>query len=359
MPPPVTSLAFYLPQFHTIPENDAWWGKGFTEWTHLRSAPRYSRKQVIRRPVPPLGEYSLDDAGTLEAQWDLAADHGIDGFAVWDYWFGAGKQLLERPIERVLRDKLRFRYCLAWANHSWYDKSRGLLLCEQQYLGAEDYARYFERACRHFETDNYVKIDGKPVFIIFLAYEVPDFERFAEQWRELARQRGFPGLYLVACHLWEESSLIAHVDKYSNGFRFLRRRHRLIVNYLKEQLPLSLQAKVGPRWYDFRRMEGDTIPRQAIGKFAPTVLTGWDTTPRHGRRGAVYRHLDVESFKRQLAASAEHIAAHPETPGLLFLKSWNEWAEGNILEPDDVYGMQWLEAFRDFRSSMAPAHSAL
>ena len=347
MTPAVTSLAFYLPQFHEIPENDAWWGKGFTEWTHLRGAPRYSRDQVIRRPVAPLGEYSLEDPATLELQWDLAHRHGIDGFAVWDYWFGAGKQLLQGPIERVLRDKLRFRYCLAWANHSWYDKSRGRLLCEQQYLGADDSARYFERAFRHFESDNYVKIDGKPVFIIYDAYGLPNFERFVDQWRELASKRGLPGLFMVADRVWEGSPQIEQLDKYSNGFRFNTRRNKLVVNYLKEKLPLSFQAALGPRWFDFRRLEKDIVPPGASEKFAPTALTGWDTTPRHGRRGVVYRHLDVDSFKRQLAASAQHFAAHADSPGLLFLKSWNEWAEGNILEPDDFYGMRWLEAFRE------------
>jgi hypothetical protein len=108
-----------------------------------------------------------------------------------------------------------------------------------------------------------------------------------------------------------------------------------------------LQGALGPRWFDFRRLEKDIVPPGASEKFAPTALTGWDTTPRHGRRGVVYRHLDVDSFKRQLAASAQHFAAHADSPGLLFLKSWNEWAEGNILEPDDFYGMRWLEAFRE------------
>lgn len=348
----LTTLACYLPQFHEIAENNEWWGRGFTEWTHLRRAKRWSKRHVIRRPVAPLGEYRLTDASTLERQWALASMHGIDGFAVWDYWLGGGKQLLERPIEMVLEKKLDFRYCLAWANHSWYDKVRNRLLCEQRYLGTEDYERYFARACRHFRSDSYVKIDGKPVFIIFDAHAIPDWGHFFELWRRRAREEGFPGIYFIADRLYEGDRMIESLDKYANGFRFLTRRNRLVVNYVKENLKKRLAIELGPRWFDFRRFEKDLVARHAGAKFAPTIFTGWDTTPRHGRAGVVYEHLDVASFERQLAAAAAHFARFDDTHHVLLLKSWNEWAEGNILEPDDVYGDAFLKSLRTFRDQM-------
>lgn len=344
----ITSLAFHLPQFHRIPENDAWWGEGFTEWTHVGRARRWSPRQVLRRPVAPLGEYSLLDPATLELQWTIASKHGIDGFAVWDYWFGNGRQLLERPIEMVLEQKLDFRYCLAWANHSWYDKSNGRLLCRQEYPGEADHRRYFERVCRHFESDNYVKIDGRPVFIVYDAHDIPDWAAFFELWRGLARERGFPDLYLVADRVWEGEPLIEYLDAYSNAFRFLTRRNKWIVNHLKEELSRLTGAAVGPRWFDFRRLMKDLIPAGAPGKFAPTVITGWDTTPRHGRRGMVFEHLDVEAFRSQLDRAAQHFARFPGMAHLLLLKSWNEWAEGNVLEPDSVFGDEMLKAFKAF-----------
>ena len=347
----ITSLAFHLPQFHRIPENDAWWGEGFTEWTHLRRARRWSRRHAIRRPVPPLGEYCLTDPATLELQWDIASKHGIDGFAIWDYWFGGGRQLLERPIETVLEQRLHFRYCLAWANHSWYDKSNNRLLCRQEYPGPDDYRRYFDRACRHFESDNYVKIDGRPVFVIYAPHEIPDWSGFFELWRTLARERGFPDMYLVADRIWEGDPMIDHLDGYSNAFRFLTRRNKWVVNYVKEELARLSGAAIGPRWFDFRRLMRDLVPADATHKFAPTVITGWDTTPRHGRRGMVFEHLDLDAFRGQLARASAHFARFPDSTHLLFLKSWNEWAEGNVLEPDSVYGTRMLEEFKAFKSN--------
>jgi hypothetical protein len=344
----VTTLAFYLPQFHEIPENNAWWGEGFTEWTHLRRARQWTRGQVIRRPVPPLGEYRLTDGSVMELQWRLAEAHGIDGFAVWDYWFGGGRQLLERPIEMVRRDRLRFRYCLAWANHSWFDKARDRLLCEQRYLGREDYERYVDRACSHFESVNYVKIDDKPVLMVFDAHAIPDWHVFCETCRSRAARHGFPDIFLCADRIVEGDPYIEQVDKYSDSFRFLTRRNRLVVNYVKENLKRQFDIELGPRRFDFRRLERDIVPATASAKFAPTILTGWDTTPRHGRGGAIFEHLDVSSLERQLGSAAAHFARFPRAGHLLLLKSWNEWAEGNILEPDDVYGDAMLKAIRSF-----------
>ena len=349
----LTSIAFHLPQFHEVAENNDWWGEGFTEWTHVRAAkPRWPGHR-IRRPVPPLGEYDLTDPRVLELQSEIATAHGIDGFAVWDYWFGAGRQLLERPIQTVLEQKLRFRYCLAWANHSWFDKARGRLLCEQQYLGTEDYELYFRRALRHFETDNYIKIDGKPVFFIFDPYAIPDWENFLTLWRRLAQQAGFPDMFFIADRLWEGNAPIDFVDRYSNGFRFMTRRNKLVVNFLKEQVKLKLGLNLGPYHYDFRRLIKRIIPDNAGAKFAPTVITGWDTTTRHGKNGMIFEHLDVAAVRQQMAMAGSHYARFPDEQHVLLLKSWNEWAEGNVLEPDDVFGDEMLRAVRGFLSEQS------
>ncbi|HWH82056.1 MAG TPA: glycoside hydrolase family 99-like domain-containing protein [Burkholderiaceae bacterium] len=342
------SLAFHLPQFHEVPENNQWWGPGFTEWTHLRQARTWSGDHRIRRPISPLGEYCLTDPATLELQWEIASSHGISGFAVWDYWFGGGKQLLERPIELVLKEKLRFKYCLAWANHSWYDKSKNILLCEQKYLGADDYARYFDRACRHFESDNYIKIDGKPVFFIYNPHAVPDCSAFIDQWRTLAEKRGFAGMYFLGDGVSSGQSLAAELDKYSNAFGFLTRRNKLFLNYLKEHMSRRFSVELGPRRFDFSRLARHAIPQDAESRFAPTIFTGWDTTPRHGRRGVIYAGLDVGAFRGQLEAASAHFARFPDARPVLMLKSWNEWAEGNVLEPDSVYGFEFLTAFKVF-----------
>ena len=348
----LTSLAFHLPQFHRIPENDLWWGPGFTEWTKLDAAKTWSKNHVIRRPIAPLGHYDLTDPHALELQWDIASSHSVDGFAVWDYWFGGGRQLLERPIEIVLKEKLNFRYCFSWANHSWYDKGKNRLLCEQRYLGQSDYLKYFERCTPHFESDNYVKIDGKPVFLLFDPGAIVDVESFLDQWQKLALSRGFPGIYFVGDRLRDGHPILNRLDKYATSFNFMTRRNKMVANFVNEHMQRLCSIDLGPRWFDFRRLAPEIIPAGATGQHAPTVMTGWDTTPRHGSRGIVYEHLDVCAFERQLESSRAHFNAFPDIHHLLLIKSWNEWAEGNVMEPDSVYGFNMLEAFRYFRASL-------
>jgi len=303
----------------------------------------------------------LTDPAALELQWDMASKHGIDGFAVWDYWFGNGRQLLEQPIELVRQQRLRFRYCLAWANHSWYDKSKRRLLCKQEYLGVSDYRRYFERACRHFESDNYVKINGRPVFIVYAASDIPDATQFFDLWRTLAQERGFPDLCIVSDRIWDGDPMIDELDGYSNAFRFLTSRNKGRLNELKEKLSRIPGVTIGPRRLDFRRLMNDLVDKNATHKFAPTIITGWDTTPRHGRRGMVFEHLDPGTFRAQLELVSRHFARFPRMPHLLFLKSWNEWAEGNVLEPDSVYGDKMLKEFKAFKANLeaAPLGSAV
>ena len=344
----ISSLAFLMPQFREIEDNNRWWGQGFTEWTHLRNARTWSRGQVIRRPMPPLGEYMLLDPGVLEAHWALASAHGISAFAVWDYWLGGGKQLLERPIELVRKQRLKFNYCLSWANHSWTDKARNRVLCKQEYLGAADFERYFMRCLQHFELDNYLKIEGKPVFLVLEPHGLPHWKAFFEQWRELAARHGFPDMFFIVDRVYDGDGLIDSVDGYANGGRFLTRRNKLGVSYVKEHVKRRLGIELGPLRYDFRRFEKDIVGPESTAKFAPSVFTGWDTTPRHGRAGAIYDHLDPASFRRQLDRAAAHFARYPRAHHVLLIKSWNEWAEGNVFEPDSVWGDAFLRTFDDF-----------
>lgn len=177
-------LAYYLPQFHPIPENDAWWGKGFTEWTNVgRAKPLYKGHYQPRVPAD-LGYYDLRLPEVQEAQAELAKEAGIEGFCYWHYWFGNGRRLLEMPFDKVLKSgKPDFPFCLAWANHSWYAKSFDLegkdrLLIEQQYLGKEDYVKHFFSVLPAFEDSRYVQVDGKPLFVIFSPKTIPDLSLF-------------------------------------------------------------------------------------------------------------------------------------------------------------------------------------
>lgn len=347
MPPAPLSLAYYLPQFHAIAENDAWWGAGFTEWRHLRHARRHYRWQRIRRPVPPLGQYSLLDGATIELQHRIASDHGIDGFFIWDYWFGNGRRLLERPAQLILEQDLRVRYCFAWANHAWLDKRNGRLLQAQHYLGREDYRRYFYAKLPHFWREGYIRVEGRPVLGVFKPADIPDLPVFVETLQELAIREGLPGLYLLADNTHPDSPQARWFERCYDSSAFLQ-RHCLHgpLDRLRSHLARRWQRHgLGPVTYDYRRMaEVLTVahPRQL-----PILLTGWDTTPRHGERGVVTRHFGVETLRAHLRHIGEQLERQAGPP-LLIIKSWNEWAEGNLLEPDDQFGYRLLETYRDW-----------
>lgn len=345
------SIALYLPQFHTIPENDEWWGDGFTEWSHLRAWTPQFAGHSLRKPAAPLGEYNLLNPEIFNTQMDLATSHGIDGFAVWDYWFGNGDRLLEKPLELLLQNRTRFRFCIAWANHSWMNRAKGLILKQQRYLGADDYDAYYRHCARHFHSSNYIKVDGKPLFVIYDPSSVPDLHVFVDRWNTLAIKSGFGGMHFIGDRVVKNPAVIRVLDGYSNGPGFWSFSKSLPWNFFKEKLRTKLNLVVGgPQRFDYRRMVMDSIPPEPGSKFVPTVLTGWDTTPRHGRKGVVFRNFGARSFGLHLQDVADFIERRKEQRSIVLVKSWNEWAEGNLLEPDSIFGTGLLEEYRKFAS---------
>ena len=196
-------LALYLPQFHPIPENDLWWGKGFTEWTNVGKAKKLFPGHYQPRVPADLGYYDLRVPETREAQADLARQYGIEGFVYWHYWFGNGKRLLERPFNEVLASgKPDFPFALAWANESWRGFWHGVktkeTLIDQLYPGDEDYIAHFKAVLPAFKDKRYIKCHGKPVFFIYHHRDMPDVAHFIELWQKLARENGLPGIYFIS-----------------------------------------------------------------------------------------------------------------------------------------------------------------
>lgn len=353
----VLSLAYYLPQFHEIEENNLWWGQGFTEWANLRDASIHFPWQKIRKPIEPLGEYNLLQPEILELQNRIAKNYGIDGFMVFDYWFGGGQTLLEKPMQMALEKQLDFDYCFCWANHTWFNKRDNIVLREQQYLGVEDYTAYFYRLLPHFQSAHYIKIDNKPIFAIFNPKEIPDIEVFIETFQSLAAKEGLAGLYLIAENTDASSDIAQYFDRYAKAASIFKGRNRNNpISYLKEKLTRKLNfKKLGPFWYDFPRMVRENLPRHTDQKWIPTIFSGWDTTPRHNKRGTVLRNFNVESFREYLASIKPILVNNTETQKIIIIKSWNEWAEGNVLEPDNVFGYQLLEVYKEFVSGLQSA----
>jgi Glycosyltransferase WbsX len=363
-------LAFYLPQFHPIPENNEWWGAGFTEWTNVAKAKPLYPGHVQPRLPADLGFYDLRVPEVRELQANLAREAGVESFCYWHYWFGNGRRILQRPFEEVLASrKPEFPFCLAWANQSWtgiwYGLSRTILI-EQTYPGKADEEAHFRWAQKAFEDPRYSKVYGKPIFVIFSPSNLPSPVSFIEHWRELAHKVGYPGIYFVG--VWDtfeppgERYRAAYLDSFDavtllGPHDYLGRHHRVvpspIIARLKRLVPAQLKALIpkasgGPHRVPYAEVLAQAFDDMPDGsRYLPSVLAGWDNTPRASRRGWVYEGFTPDLFKSYMDRAISRLQNHPQEERILFLKSWNEWAEGNIIEPDAIFGHGLINAMRN------------
>ena len=373
-------LAFYLPQFHPIPENDRWWGKGFTEWTNVGKAKSLFRGHYQPRVPADLGYYDLRMPEVRQAQADMAREAGIEGFCYWHYWFGDGRQILERPFSEVLKSgKPDFPFCLAWANESWTNKSWHVgsrkmelsVLMEQRYSEADD-IKHFEAVLPAFRDPRYVHVDGKPLFVVYRPWDLPDVSAFIKRWQELANKNGIPGIYFVAVqqnYIHEKDLTIRDVlrksipDQSSElyprlikaGFDAVNSRgyhraedlsrslfdyvKRFVVRNVLHQFVVSKcsQKKVNKYMY---------VERDRQENVFPTLLPCWDRTPRSGKKARIYVDSTPEEFDRQMQTALSLVKDKEAEHRILFLQSWNEWAEGNYVEPDLKYGHGFLDVLK-------------
>ena len=347
-------IALYLPQFHPIPENDKWWGKGFTEWTNVGKAKSLFRGHYQPRVPADLGYYDLRCPESREAQAEIARKYGIEGFCYWHYWFGNGKRLLERPFNEVLESgKPNFPFCLAWANESWRGFWHGVngreVLIEQQYPSEQDFIDHFYAVLPAFKDTRYIKVDAKPLFMIYRPLELPHAEKFVQLWRDLALKNGLKGIHFVG-HLYPDCehtvemvlSLgfdavnVVRMGAYSNYKTRLDR----VIGKIRRKITNS------PIIEDYNKVSKYFINEHDVNEQVyPTIIPNWDHTPRTGRKGLVFHNSTPLSFKAHLL-DAKEILDKKENK-ICFLKSWNEWAEGNYVEPDLKYGYQYLEAIKD------------
>lgn len=342
-------MAFYLPQFHPIPENDLWWGAGFTEWTNTAKARKLFPGHQQPHLPSDLGFYDLRLPEARAAQSDLAQRHGIAAFAYWHYWFGGGQRILERPFAEVLALKEpSVPFVLAWANQSWTGTWHGepdRVLMEQTYPGPEDDQNHFDAIVDAFRDDRYLTVDGRPIFYVFNPHELPSAGEFVDRWQAMARAAGLPGLYLVA----EVSDLggggpryvTAEADGFDAGvyMRIPSLKTRTTVTRMR----LVRKTLGGPEIYPYA---AEPLPRPAPYDSAfhqPCVYPNWDNTPRSGRNGLVLTGSSPEAFRPHLREAIDHVRDRPAQERLVWIKSWNEWAEGNYLEPDQQHGSRWLE----------------
>lgn len=370
-------LALYLPQFHPIPKNDEWWGPGFTEWTNVAKAKPLFRGHCQPRIPADLGFYDLRLPEVREQQAQLAREAGIEGFCYYHYWFGNGRQLLERPFNEVLESgKPDFPFCLCWANHDWTNKTwkkgsslrRDSMIMKMEY-SMEDHVTHFFHLLSAFRDPRYVTVDGKPIFCIWAPDDIPDVDQFIALWQKLARENGLPGIHFVGytnnakgrtadgkLSLWDTKQA-GNIYKgvlgkgfdavMSSGmFRAQSMCHStlsMLWYYITKNTFLPTSNRT-----DYEKvMRNYYVEEDAWENVYPTLLPQWDRTPRAGSKTNLLTGATPEKFQRSVEEAVELIQDKDPEHRILFLKAWNEWGEGNYVEPDTQYGHGFLQAIRN------------
>lgn len=347
----VRLIAFYLPQFHPIPENDLWWGKGFTEWTNAAKAKPLFRGHYQPHLPADFGYYDLRAPETRAAQAQLARQYGIEGFCYYHYWF-AGKRILQRPFNEVLASgEPDFPFCLCWANQTWTGIWHGApnrTLIEQTYPGERDHRAHFDTLLPAFADPRYIRVDDKPVFVLYQPHDIPDTPKVMDFWREMAARAGLPGLFLVGNDIGSYTPAALGLDA-STTYHLPPRRPWVSRRHPVEWLKRKYERLAGrPTVYRYE----DILPsllapdRPGIENF-PCLIPNWDNTPRSGKDGLVLHDSTPDLFRVHARQALDRVRQCSPQHRIVFIKSWNEWAEGNHLEPDRRFGHAYLEVLRD------------
>ena len=373
-------IAFYLPQFHPIPENDKWWGKGFTEWTNVGKAKPLFKGHYQPRVPADLGYYDLRMPEVREAQADMAREVGIEGFCYWHYWFGNDKMLLERPFKEVLElGNPDFPFCLGWANHSWTNKTWevGTKKVKEDFLmqmhySVEDYIKHFDYVLPAFKDKRYICVDGKPLFLIFRPLDIPSVKEFIDLWQQKAKDSGLKGIHFVGIspsidvdnqktidvlrRKVKSQGDVLYPKLFDSGFDAVNSRGVFRAELLARSL-FNIVKRYVLRVL-FNHFVLAKMPQREINKFLydeydklenvyPTLLPNWDRSARSGKKARIYVDSTPEVFKEQLITALDLLKDKNFEHKILFLQSWNEWAEGNYVEPDLKYGRGFLDVIKD------------
>ena len=362
-------LAFYLPQFHSIPENDKWWGEGFTEWVNVKKSSPQFKGHV--QPEVPLNDnyYCLLDEKSQIWQSELAKKYGIDGFCYYHYWF-SGKLLLEKPMENMLKNKaVDMPFCICWANEAWsrnWDGHNKDVLIAQNYEEDEEaWKAHFEYLLKFFKDERYIKHEGKPMLLIYKPNLIENCAKMAEYWQRLAKENGFPGLYIG----WQYATNYGHSPK-EKGLDFNVEFEPFYTLFEQNKKREGAWGKLtyaikNPVWLinrikvklgknnnilnDYDTAWRDMLKRHpACEETYAGAFPAWDNTPRRGRDSMIFTGASPEKFKSYLLKRID--AAKKYYKGdFLFINAWNEWAEGAHLEPDSVNKYGYLEAVKRAR----------
>lgn len=352
MTPNAKFIAFYLPQFHPVPENDYAWGKGFTEWFNVTKArPLYKGHHQPRRPAD-LGFYDLRLKETMADQISLAKQNGVDGFCFYTYWFN-GKRVLNKPVDAFLADpSLDMPFMLCWPNEPWnkrWDGSEHEVFLDIQHTPEDDIA-FIEAMIPAFKDKRYIKIDGKPVFMAYRHKKFPDFAATAQRWREAVKKAGFPDLYLVCTLTIANDKDLPPAGSYDRAIRFSP-------GIVPHSLPYCTYKT--HRMIEYRGFYNAVFAEPHAKNCWQTVFPSWDNTARRKKRGWIFYNTSPEAYSQVLSEATRMAQNLPEAERFVFINAWNEWAEGTYLEPDQKYGHRFLHVTQAIHAGAAPADKAL
>lgn len=352
-------IAFYLPQYHSIPENDEWWGEGFTEWTNVKkSKPQFKGHN---QPEIPLNKnyYCLLNPKTQEKQSKLALKYGIDGFCYYHYWF-EGKMLLEKPMELMLHNpNIKISFCICWANESWSRNWDGLeqnTLIKQNYNEDEiEWKKHFDYLLPFLKDSRYILDNGRPIIIIYKPYLIKNCKEMIEFWRKLAKESGFVDLYIGYqyhdCFDYDMQDLGLDFGIEFEPFYTMREDYLINKSYENllsndKNLKIENKFKEYPTIYDYDKIWENILKRKPINNnIYPGAFPSWDNTPRKGKNGIVFWKATPKKFKRYFKKQVEH-AKNDYHANYIFINAWNEWGEGAHLEPDKKNKFGFLNAIK-------------
>lgn len=340
-------IASYLPQYFPIPENDLWHEPGFTEWTNVAKAKPLFPGHYQPHLPGELGFYDLRVHEVREKQASLAKEYGITSFCFWHYWFGNGKSILDWQIKETLESKSpSFPFCLGWANESWYGIYHGVkskLLLQQEYPSKLDHENHFYHCLKAFQDRRYTKINNKPVFLIYKPFNLPDAKDFINLWQKLAVSNGLEGIYFIA--QTQFSSEIRPLKLLGfDAINIVRLRDVSTKGLGPLKRIVSKLFKI-PQVYSYRNAVKYLIGKEEYEEnVIPTLIPNWDHSPRSGNRAMIYHNPNPKDFEH-LTRKAKNIVKNKKNP-IIFIKSWNEWGEGNYLEPDRKFKRAYLEALQ-------------
>lgn len=363
-------IAFYLPQFHTIPENDEWWGKGFTEWVNVKKATPLFENHYQPRVPKDANYYDLTDRSVIKWQSDMAEQYGIYGFCFYHYWFN-GKLLLQKPIE-LYRDtpECNTRYCISWVNQDWTDawySDSPRILMKETYGDEKEWIEHFNYFLPFFKDERYIKENNKPFLVLYEPSIVKDLERMIDCWDRLAKENGFDGIIVASQNTTgrlDGAPVPDYIDyqidyepqyAYSllkqKKYPLLRRCKRTLQKILKKYFNSTIIDRVG-REKTLEVLDYDHVWEKVLAikpqnsKCIPGAFVDWDNTARKGNRGFVIHGATPEKFEKYLSEQIRR-ADKVYKKDKLFLFAWNEWAECGYIEPDEKYGYGYLQAIKN------------